>query len=282
MRIAIAGSRSMLAHALAGQCEAAGWEATLLGRGPDAGIHFDATAPVPAIGDLTGREVMVVCASSFGGDTLEGMRENLQVNVLGALALLEASARDGIGRLVFVSSISALDARDSYGLSKATAERVLRQACSAQNVELTIVRPAQIYDAEGLAAKHQPFLYHVIDKVAAGQDVTLFGAVDVERNYVHLDDVAHALLACVRDRLVGAFNAVHPETLRVSEAAEIIRREFASASRVVFDADKPDMAQIAIPAEGNLFDTLGLSPRPFSEGMRQIRALRCTSSVAAL
>ncbi len=278
MRVAIVGSRSMLAQALARQCVSAGWDVTSVGRGPEADIDFDLAAPAAA--DLTGHDVLVCCASSFGGDTVEGMRENVEVNVLGTLALLDAAIGAGVARFLFVSSISAVEARDSYGLSKATAESMLRQICPARDVALTIVRPAQIYDTHGAAAAHQPFLYHLTDRIAAGEDVSLFGTADVKRNYVHVDDVAQALALCIRDGVVGVFNAVHPDSLTVSEAAETVRRAFGADSRIAFDPAKPDMVSIAIPAEDNLFDRLGLTPRPFSEGMREIRLARDAARTA--
>lgn len=274
MRVAIVGSRSMLAQTLALKCASASLEVTRVGRGADADIAFDLAAPATSPAGLAGHDVMVVCASAFGGDTVEGWRENLTINLLGVLALLEAAIGADIRRFLFVSSISAIDARDGYGLSKATAEAMLQQICAARGVELTIVRPAQIYDSWGAAAAHQPFLYSLIDRIAAGQDVSLFGAVDAERNYVHVEDVAEALALCIRDGVVGVFNAVHPDTIKVSQAAETVRRVFGSDSRIAFDPSKPDMARIAIPFDHSLFDRLGLSPRAFSDGIGQIYAAR--------
>jgi nucleoside-diphosphate-sugar epimerase len=264
----------MLAQAIRRRAAGLGWETVLVGRGPDADVAFDLRAPTPIQAALEGARALVICSAAFGDDSLAGARENLEVNVLGSLALLEQAAGAGVGQVVYVSSTSAVQPRDSYGLSKATAEQLLAHVAPPAGVKLAVVRPSQIYDDAGDAAGRQPFLYFLIGRLADGQDVSLFGTKDVLRNYVHADDVADAILGCVREDLQGTFNATHPQSLKVSEVAEAVRRAFGGPGRIAFDASRPDMAEIAIPTEANLFARLGLSPRPFEAGLAGVRAAR--------
>jgi UDP-glucose 4-epimerase len=277
MRLAIAGSRSLLGQALRRRAGEAGWQTLTLGRGPEADLAFDALSAAD-VAPLEACDALVICTAAFAGTTVEGARENVQVNVMGALALLDAAVRGGVGHVTFVSSTSAIGACDSYGMSKAFAEDLLARLCAVHGIGFATVRPAQIYDAEGLAAKHQPFLYFLVDRLAQGQDVTLHGRVDVARNYVHVDDVAEAIFQCVQGRLEGAFNAVHPQTVTVRELAEAIRDVFGVGGRIAFDAGKPDMAAIEIPQDGNLFERLALAPRPLRAGLQAIRDRRAEAA----
>jgi len=63
-------------------------------------------------------------------------------NVAGTLALIEAAARAGVPRLVFVSSLSAREpGLSAYGASKERAERLVM----ASGLDWTIVRPPGVY-----------------------------------------------------------------------------------------------------------------------------------------
>ncbi|QDM41650.1 NAD(P)-dependent oxidoreductase [Altererythrobacter sp. TH136] len=63
-------------------------------------------------------------------------------NVAGTLAVIEAAARAGVPRFIFVSSLSAREPQLSeYGASKERAERLVR----ASGLDWTIVRPPGVY-----------------------------------------------------------------------------------------------------------------------------------------
>ena len=267
MRLAVSGSRSLVAQALKSACARAGGEVILLGRGEEADIVFDLTnvaqEPPKLIADA-----LVVCSASFAGATIEGMAENITVNVLGALRLLQLAAQNGIKQFVYLSSLSALKPNDTYGLSKAMAEDALRLVAPASGVTLTILRPAQLYDDAGAASRHQPFLYYMVRELSSGRDISLHGTRDVMRNYLHVDDLAAVILECVRVGKTGTFNAVHPRSLSVRQVAETIRDTFHSPAAIAFDPSKPDMAEIVIPSSDNIFSQFpDLLPRSLRDGM---------------
>jgi nucleoside-diphosphate-sugar epimerase len=282
MRIVIAGSRSLVAGALRRACRDEGIEVCLLGRSPDADIHFDAGKPFDASASLASIDALVICSASFAATTIDGMRQNLAVNVEGTLQLLNLSAAGRVPYLLYVSSVSAISAADSYGLTKAMAENILLQLCPSLNIKLAILRPSQLYDTAGVAAHHQPFLYFMIKRVAAQQDVTIYGSRDVERNYLHVDDFAQALIACLRLGTTGAFNAAHLKSTKVSEIAETARRMFGSSSHIAFDPDKPDLPEIFYPQTDSIFSAIPKLPqRKLEDGLREIAAFRELNSDAA-
>lgn len=63
-------------------------------------------------------------------------------NVAGTLGLIEAAVREGVPRLIFVSSLAAREpSLSQYGASKARAEKLVK-AC---HLDWTIVRPPAVY-----------------------------------------------------------------------------------------------------------------------------------------
>lgn len=273
MRIAIAGSTSLVASALKQACLDAGHTVATMGRSADADFHYDAGEPFAESVRLESFDALAICSASFGEATIEGMRRNLTVNVEGTLRLLEFAVNCGVPHLLYVSSLSAIAGDDSYGFTKAMAERMLSQLDATLDIKLTIVRPSQVYDTSGDAARHQPFFYSVLKQVAAGQDIRIYGSKDVERNYLHNGDLARALLACLQASRAGTFNAVHPMSTKVSELVETACRAFESPCRIAFDPSKPDLATLDIPRTDNIFDAIpGLSCRSLDIGLREIAA----------
>lgn len=110
-------------------------------------------------------------------------------NVTGTLNVVEAAAKAGTRRLVFVSSLSAREPElSAYGASKARAEKLVM----ASGLDWTVVRPPAIYgprDREMLALFKAARWGAVPMPHAAGR-----------ASYIHVDDLARLLLALVPSR----------------------------------------------------------------------------------
>jgi len=97
--------------------------------------------------------------------------------------------------------------RDSYGLTKSIADKVLLSCASSRHedddrsrltVDCTRVAPRRVTT---------PFFYNILKQVAPGRTHDL-RRKDVERNYLHVDDVGRVLspASCREQR--RTFNAV--------------------------------------------------------------------------
>lgn len=134
---------------------------------------------------------------------------DLTANVSTTLALLEALRRRGNGRVVFSSSGGTVYGRlqqipvperhpvapiTAYGAGKATAEIYLGLYRSMHGMDCRIARIANPYGAgqdlaRGLGAV-TTFLHHAL----TDQPITIWGDGEVVRDYIHIADVAHALV----------------------------------------------------------------------------------------
>lgn len=123
----------------------------------------------------------------------------LRTNVQGTRGLIDASARNGVSRLVYVSSIKvngeattsepfrATDVPaplDDYGRSKFAAERIVLEAAAAGSLDGLIVRPPLVYGS-GVRAN---FL-RLMNWVRKGLPLPL-GAVDNSRSLVSVWNLA--------------------------------------------------------------------------------------------
>jgi dihydroflavonol-4-reductase len=142
----------------------------------------------------------------------------LRANRDGTALLLEAAARAGVGRFVFVSSMAAAGPSatgrplsgseppqpvTTYGRSKLAAERAVR----ASSIPWTILRPPMVYgprDREALK----------VFRLARLGIAPVFGTGTQELSAVHGADLAEALIASAEaDTVVGrVYYPCHPET----------------------------------------------------------------------
>ena len=136
-------------------------------------------------------------------------------NVLGSVHVAQAAAEAGARRIVFFSSGGALHgaprslpanedtpiAPDAvYGASKIAAEHELGALCRHLGLELSVLRPGNIYGPGQDAAGESGVVAIFTSRMLAGEPLTIFGDGSQQRDYVYVDDVVEAaLLAAGRE-----------------------------------------------------------------------------------
>ena len=136
-------------------------------------------------------------------------------NVLGSVHVAQAAAEAGARRIVFFSSGGALHgaprslpanedtpiAPDAvYGASKIAAEHELGALCRHLGLELSVLRPGNIYGPGQDAAGESGVVAIFSSRMLAGEPVTIFGDGSQQRDYVYVGDIVEAaLLAAGRE-----------------------------------------------------------------------------------
>jgi len=263
LRVLIVGSRSTLGRHLANRLKIT-HEVRMAGRDPAADIAFDMETGVGS-GAGEAFDVIINCAARFGGATLAEETAAVRVNVAAMPTLVALARRTGASQIVNVSSISVYGPPENemfnlYGLTKRQGEDLLTFLGAQAGIRVVHLRVSGLYDAERLFAKRQPFLYMLIDRAKKGEQVTLFGRVDVRRNYLFSSDVAAMIEGTIEARLEGVFDCVSPESPTVSEMAEQAFNAAGRAATFSFDESQPDMKRLHIPRGDGLYRALGFTP----------------------
>jgi nucleoside-diphosphate-sugar epimerase len=212
-----------------------------------------------------GFDAVINLAASVGGSDSVSMIEAEQINVLGLLKLCMACDESSVGQLVQVSSIFAELTPDSpffnfYALSKRHADEVALLYSATYDLPITVVRPSQFYGTGEGYRRSQPFLYHLMDRAEANQDIVIYGTNDALRNIIHVDDVAHVISLVVQRRILGIYSCTYPENVRYSEIARAAIEAFNSTSRLSFAADRPDIPDNAFAPADALYKAIGFTP----------------------
>lgn len=167
-------------------------------------------------------------------------REFWEVNVVGTQTLLEAAARSGVARVIYVSSSAAAGAiapgsedlriLGAYGRSKRAAE----DCVSSSGLPFVILRPPWFHGPE------QPPRQLQFWRMIRTGHVPIVGDGDNLRSVIYIDDLCQAVLKSVlSDRALGQTLAVadaHPYSMRdIIDTFRYAMREggWSSASRVI-------------------------------------------------
>ena len=101
----IVGASSMLGRELARQLINDGIEVITAGRRPDSDIRVDLGGEqVPVFSRTYTADVLFHCASAFGGDNPDGLRENFRVKVGGCQQTLEIARETSANKIVYAGS----------------------------------------------------------------------------------------------------------------------------------------------------------------------------------
>jgi nucleoside-diphosphate-sugar epimerase len=191
-------------------------------------VAFDIEHPGDLAPFLRGVDVIIHLAarahqlSDKAADPLAAFRK---VNLDAALQLMEAAARNGVKRFVYVSSIGVNGnetvpgrpfresdlphPHDPYAISKYEAELALADLSAGRGVELVVVRPPLVYGpgAPGNFAR-------LLKLVNTGLPLPL-GGIDNIRSFIYVQNLVDALLVCATQAQAAS------RTYLVSDADDI-------------------------------------------------------------
>ncbi len=146
---------------------------------------------------VRGAEAVIHVAGVVNTPEPEGFEQG---NVVGTLNVIEAAKATGVGRLVFISSLSAREPElSTYGASKARAEKLVM----ASGLDWTIVRPP------GIFGPRDKDIFEMFRMARWG--VMPMPASAGRASYLHVDDLARLLLALVPGGEDASYRVFEPD-----------------------------------------------------------------------
>jgi len=140
---------------------------------------------------------------------------DLQTNVCGTVRVLDAAKKHGVRKVVFTSSggtiygrteVSpipehhATDPTCSHGIGKLAIEKYLRLYHELHGLDYCSLRVANPYGMGQRTERAQGAVGVLLERVLNGRPFEIWGDGSVVRDYVHVSDVVHALVAAVSER----------------------------------------------------------------------------------
>ena len=162
-------------------------------------------------------------------------------NVLNTVRLLEAARKGNVKRIVFASTAAAygnvaeseLPIRESralepmsfYGLSKITVEKYLDMYQQVFGLDYVVLRFANVYGERQGDGGEGGVISILTKRIAAGQDITIFGDGEQTRDFVYAGDIADGIIAALKTEDVNvAYNLSTQTEISLRELISVLSR----------------------------------------------------------
>lgn len=168
----------------------------------DAGLISDALDGIDAVFHLA--------STTVPGTSNRDPVFDVQSNVLGTLAMLDACVRKRVGRVVYVSSGGAVygipeiapvpeesrtEPISSYGITKLCIEKYLHLYRHLHGLDYVVVRPSNPYGPRQNPSGVQGAVGVFLGRLAMGLPITIWGDGSVVRDYIHVRDLVSGICA---------------------------------------------------------------------------------------
>lgn len=223
---------------------------------------------------VSGQDVVFHLAGHVNVD--ESLKDPLvffNSNILGTYNVLEA-VRKYNNRLILVSSCEVygngdgaklnekaeLKPNSPYAASKVAADRMAFSYFKSFGLDITIVRPFNIYGERQKSGKFGALIPILVAHAMKGEDLVVFGDGRAERDYSHISDTIQAYnIVLSHNGLKGkSINFGSGKTISVIDIAEHIAKKF--GVKVTHGPARPGEV-MRIPADISFAESLGFSPQ---------------------
>ena len=160
------------------------------------------------------------------------------VNLAGTLNLLRNSAVAGVDKFVFASSCavygepdalpvnenSKLNPLSPYAESKALGERYCLGFSERGLVNTIILRFFNVYGSRQALNEYSGVISRYIAQIQKGEPLLIYGDGSQTRDFVNVEDVAAAIVSCVKNTALyrGVFNIGSGESTSIAKLAQTI------------------------------------------------------------
>lgn len=219
-RVSIIGGFGFIGHHLAVHLARIGHEVTVFGRAAHQdlmgqflpGTRFvfgDFGNGVELDPALAGAQVVFhLVGNTVPASSNMNPRFDVDAHIGPTITMLESCVRHGVDQVVFTSSGGTvygipqqvpipedhpLMPISSYGIQKVTTEHYLRLFHYLHGLRSTVLRISNPYGAGQNIGRQQGLVGTICDKIKHGQALEIWGDGTVVRDFIHIDDVVHAM-----------------------------------------------------------------------------------------
>ena len=159
-----------------------------------------------------------------------------------------------------------------YGITRLTAERYVLRYGAMNDADVRLLRIGNAYGTGQVTARGQGIVGTALERCRTGESLVLYGDGQVWRDFVHAEDIGHAVAALVDAGGPSVVNIGSGVATSVSEVAALARdisdQKLTTISKDARDFDLPRV-QLDISVLQSLID---YQPRSLHEGMQQMWA----------
>jgi UDP-glucose 4-epimerase len=213
-------------------------------------------------------------------------------NVVGSICLLEAAARAGVRKVVFMSSGGTVygppqaipiaethptEPLTSYGITKLAIEKYLALFHSERGLAYTVLRLSNPFGRYQWPLGTQGVIAVFVWRALTGQPIEIWGNGDVIRDYIYVSDAAAAMLAAMDARADSeVFNVGSGQGRSLNEVVKTIEQVIGAKIAVTYAPSRTLDVPVNVLDTSKIRRVLGWQPQVgFEEGIRRtVEAIR--------
>lgn len=236
------------------------------------------TDPVLVEKTVRGHDVVFHLAANVNVDhSLKDPKSFIDVNVTGTFNVLEEVRKNDI-RMIHASTCEVygdghdlkadelldesaeLKPNSPYAATKAAADRLCHAYHKSFDVDVTVVRPFNIFGERQKSGTFGALIPILVRKAMSGDKLTVFGTGEATRDYLHVSDLVDAYrLVMDHKELSGkAINFASGVNTSVKDIAQYIAKQF--DGEIHYGPARPGEVE-RFPADITLAKSLGFSPK---------------------
>lgn len=236
------------------------------------------TDPVLVEKTVRGHDVVFHLAANINVDqSLKDPKSFIDVNVVGTSNILEQVRALGI-RLIFASTCEVygdghdlksgelldetaeLKPNSPYAASKAAADRMCYSYFKSFGVNVTIVRPFNIFGERQKSGTFGALIPILVRRGMNGEALTIFGDGSSTRDYLHVSDLvnAYALVMNTQELQGKTINFASGRNTSVKDIAEYIAKKF--KTEIIHGPARPGEVT-RFPSNISYAQSIGFSPK---------------------
>jgi UDP-glucose 4-epimerase len=227
-------------------------------RPPVSGVEYsfgdfrDTMALIEALVDV--EMVFHLVSATFPGTAELDPQADVRDNVLSTLGLLDAMAKFGVHRLLYLSSGGTvygipdvvptpeshpLRPVNSYGIVKATIEHYIALYQRSRGLQPIIIRPSNPYGPRQGHVGVQGVVTTFLNRVARGEPIEVWGDGTVVRDYLYVEDLARLCVMAAQSGKTGVYNGGSGQGTALREIITHIERATGKDLNPVFKPARP-------------------------------------------
>lgn len=141
-----------------------------------------------------------------------------------------------------------LDSLSLYGQTKAALYQILEKFCKFHDLDL---KWARIFNIYGLNEKKTRLIPYVINAMINNEDVNVSHCNQIQ-NYLHVKDVARAIVMFLESSVSGAVNIASDEPIRLKDMIEFCKEELKYKKDVNYGAIKASFDQPFLTGDNSI------------------------------
>lgn len=259
-KILLIGGNSALAKYIKKEFENDNFQIITAGRN-NCDIYIDITEPFEIPADI---DTVINFAALFASKTDDDFRNIIDTNIKGSINVCIASKN--IKHLILISSIYAdLSEQDAYytdySITKNCADKMVKYYCKLNNINLTILKPSQIYGTQSEFRRNQPLFYTIIDRIRNGEDINIYGTNNALKNYINAFDLSEIIKKVIKQSVYGEFKCLYPKNIKILDIVRIAEMVYNTKVKVNILRDKPNIVDNVFEFDDTLYKIINYYPK---------------------